>query len=107
MPHRPPITPPPSRLARLVAELRFAFMPRRIVPGDRVVVLVDLRYRARLDRWHLPCVPAGARGMVRAVGAMPGFAGGAVIDLLDAAGRPSRYWTGAGFDEIAALPPGG
>ncbi|HEX5827698.1 MAG TPA: hypothetical protein VFY23_09275 [Candidatus Limnocylindrales bacterium] len=94
-----------SPLARLLADLRFALRPPRLAPGDLVVVTAPLRYRSRLSKTHLPCVPEGTRGVVRAVAPMPGAPGGAILDILDMAGHPSGYWTGASVDELRRLPP--
>jgi hypothetical protein len=92
-----------SPIARAFADLRFALLPPRLAAGDVVEVRVPLAYGARLSASHIPCVPAGTRGIVRAVAPMPGAPGGAILDLLDMAGRPSGYWTGCSTSDLRRL----
>ena len=93
-----------TALSRLVADLRFAVLPRRVAPGDRVETVVPVRYLGRLSPSHLPCVPAGTRGVIRALAPMPGSTGGAIVDLLDMAGQPSGYWTGVPLEDLRRVP---
>lgn len=83
------------RLLAAFARLRFRLAASTMVEGDLVETLGELRYRGRVDRRHLPWVPAGQRARVLALGPMPRESGGALIELLDGAGDPSGYWTGA------------
>ena len=93
-----------SLLPRVLADLRFALAPPRFAPGDRVETTAPVRYVGRVSPSHLPCVPAGTRGVVRALAPMPGAIGGAIIDLLDMAGEPSGYWTGVPLTELRPVP---
>ncbi len=86
--------------AALLARLRFALARHDLRVGDTVEVRLAQSYRARLTPRHLAYVPAGTRARVVGLGPMAGTAGGALIEVLDAAGMPSGYRSAAPIREL-------
>ena len=90
-------------LQRALADVRFFLLPPPFAPGNIVETTVPIQYHGRLSDTHLPAVPAGTRGIIRALAPMPGAPGGAILDILDMAGKPSGYWTGASVADLRVV----
>ena len=84
--------------------LAYRLTPLVFEVGDPVELIRDARYRGRLDARHLPCVPAGTHGVITAIGPMPGYGAGCLIEITDASGQLSGYWTGAPTADFRRIP---
>jgi hypothetical protein len=89
----------------LLARLRFLLARAPFAVGDRVEYVAGVCHRPRVDAAHLPAVPAGTRGVIKAIGPMRGCAGGATVAICDMAGKPTRWWAGARLRDLRRIDP--